>query len=54
MDTERGCCGREDALEEMDRIEVRRKELIEEIRSVAGQMSHEEEVGAASGDGAFL
>jgi hypothetical protein len=50
VDAERGFRSREAALEEMDRIEGRLKELIQEIRITAGQMSAEQE-GAAAAEG---
>ncbi len=43
VDAERGFRSRETALGEMDQIEGRLKDLIEEIRSTAGQMSPETE-----------
>lgn len=43
VDAERGFRSRDKASEEMDRIEGRLKEMIEEIRSTAGQMSPETE-----------
>lgn len=43
VDAERGFRSREAALEEMDRIEGRLKELIQDIRVTAGQMSAEQE-----------
>lgn len=43
VDAKRGVRDRETATQEMDVIERRLKDLIEEIRSVAGQMSLEEE-----------
>lgn len=48
VDVDRGFRDRDTATEEMDLIEGRLKELIEEIRGVAGQMSLEEEVQAVS------
>ncbi|NIN72374.1 MAG: hypothetical protein GTO46_10755 [Gemmatimonadetes bacterium] len=51
VDAERGFRSREAALKEMDRIEGRLKELIEEIRVTAGQMSAEQEETAAAGGG---
>ncbi|MGD2216513.1 MAG: hypothetical protein PVJ64_07140 [Gemmatimonadales bacterium] len=47
VDAERGFRSREAALQEMDRIEGRLKELIEEIRVTAGQMSAEQGEAAA-------
>ncbi len=43
VDVERGFRSREKALEEMDLIEQRLKDLIEEIRGTAGQMEAESE-----------
>ncbi len=43
VDAERGFRSREAAMREMDKIEVRLKDLIEEIRSTAGRMSAEQE-----------
>ena len=51
VDAERGFRSREAALQEMDRIEGRLKELIEEIRDTAGQMSAEQGEAAAAGGG---
>lgn len=53
VDAERGFRSREGATREMDRIEGRLKELIEEIRSVAGEVSLEEEVEETAKDGAL-
>jgi hypothetical protein len=50
VDAERGFRSREKALREMDSIEGRLKELIEEIRSTAGQMSASSEVGSKEED----
>ena len=44
VDAERGFRSREKALREMDVIEQRLKELIQQIRSTAGQMASENEV----------
>ncbi len=51
VDAERGFRSREAALQEMDRIEGRLKELIEEIRVTAGQMSAEQGEAAVAGGG---
>lgn len=51
VDAERGFRSRETALGEMDRIEGRLKDLIEEIRSTAGQMSTETESPPGSEEG---
>lgn len=51
VDAERGFRSREAALQEMDRIEGRLKDLIEEIRVTAGQMSAEQGEPAAAGGG---
>lgn len=51
VDAERGFRSRETALGEMDRIEGRLKDLIEEIRSTAGQMSPESESPPRSEEG---
>ena len=53
VDAERGFRSRETAVREMDQIEDRLKELIEEIRGVAGEMSFEEDVQVAAEDGAL-
>jgi hypothetical protein len=46
VDAERGFRSREAAMREMDNIESRLKELIEEIRGTAGQITAEEEQAA--------
>jgi hypothetical protein len=51
VDAERGFRSREAALEEMDRIEGRLKELIQDIRVTAGQMSAEQEKTAVAESG---
>lgn len=51
VDAERGFRSREAALQEMDRIEGRLKDLIQEIRVTAGQMSAEQEERAVAGGG---
>jgi hypothetical protein len=51
VDAERGFRSREAALEEMDRIEGRLKELIQDIRVTAGQMSAEQEKTAVAEGG---
>lgn len=51
VDAERGFRNREKALREMDMIEQRLKELIQEIRSTAGQMAAESEVVVERGEG---
>ncbi len=51
VDAERGFRSRETALGEMDQIEGRLKDLIEEIRSTAGQMSPETESPPGSEEG---
>ncbi len=51
VDAERGFRSRETALGEMDQIEGRLKDLIEEIRSTAGQMSPETESSPGSEEG---
>jgi len=53
VDAERGFRSRDTAVREMDQIEGRLKDLIEEIRSVAGEMSFEEDVAATAEDGAL-
>lgn len=52
VDAERGFRNRETASREMDQIEGRLKELIEEIRGVAGEVSLEEDVQVTAEDGA--
>ncbi len=49
VDAERGFRNREKALREMDVIEVRLKDLIQEIRSTAGQGTAHEEVVVEGG-----
>jgi hypothetical protein len=46
VDVERGFRSREKALQEMDVIEVRLRELIQEIRTTAGHMAAESQAGA--------
>lgn len=48
VDVERGFRSREKALQEMDVIEVRLRELIQEIRTTAGHMAAESQVSANS------
>lgn len=50
VDAERGFRNHETAAREMDRIEGRLKELIEEIRVTAGQMSSEQAEAAVTED----
>ena len=51
VDAERGFRNREKALTEMDAIEQRLKEIIQHIRTTAGQFSPEEERAALSESG---
>ncbi|UCC48045.1 MAG: hypothetical protein JSV41_11275 [Gemmatimonadota bacterium] len=50
VDAERGFRSREKALQEMDRIEERLKELIADIRSTAGQISPADEEVEGEGE----